>query len=177
MESDIDTKSNQLSAIPKRLFPLFKKLKSSPISEEERLNQPVAQRWTTSSEKMSSLTVRIISVNIIAIMILALGVLYLGEYTDSLVEGELDSMRAEARFVSDALSEGTVRPVFQVSPIPFNDPFESEAIKPSLARNMLSRLGKSSKSHIKLFGTDNSCLLYTSPSPRDKRQSRMPSSA
>ena len=23
----------------------------------------------------------------------------------------------------------------------------------------------------------NSCLLYTSPSPRDKRQSRMPSSA
>ena len=25
--------------------------------------------------------------------------------------------------------------------------------------------------------TANSCLLYTSPSPRDKRQSRMPSSA
>ena len=24
---------------------------------------------------------------------------------------------------------------------------------------------------------DNGCLLYTSPSPRDKRQSRMPSSA
>ena len=31
-----------------------------------------------------------------------------------------------------------------------------------------------------LFGTaaaDETCLLYTSPSPRDKRQSRMPSSA
>ena len=27
------------------------------------------------------------------------------------------------------------------------------------------------------FDTSNSCLLYTSPSPRDKRQSRMPSSA
>ena len=26
-------------------------------------------------------------------------------------------------------------------------------------------------------GTSDSCLLYTSPSPRDKRQSRMPSSA
>ena len=26
-------------------------------------------------------------------------------------------------------------------------------------------------------GTDLGCLLYTSPSPRDKRQSRMPSSA
>ena len=27
------------------------------------------------------------------------------------------------------------------------------------------------------FNNINSCLLYTSPSPRDKRQSRMPSSA
>ena len=27
------------------------------------------------------------------------------------------------------------------------------------------------------IGADGSCLLYTSPSPRDKRQSRMPSSA
>ena len=27
------------------------------------------------------------------------------------------------------------------------------------------------------FDKANSCLLYTSPSPRDKRQSRMPSSA
>ena len=28
-----------------------------------------------------------------------------------------------------------------------------------------------------ISNTNNSCLLYTSPSPRDKRQSRMPSSA
>ena len=28
-----------------------------------------------------------------------------------------------------------------------------------------------------LFKKANTCLLYTSPSPRDKRQSRMPSSA
>ena len=28
-----------------------------------------------------------------------------------------------------------------------------------------------------LAGLDEACLLYTSPSPRDKRQSRMPSSA
>ena len=29
----------------------------------------------------------------------------------------------------------------------------------------------------KLARSNNNCLLYTSPSPRDKRQSRMPSSA
>ena len=28
-----------------------------------------------------------------------------------------------------------------------------------------------------LFEVSSTCLLYTSPSPRDKRQSRMPSSA
>ena len=33
------------------------------------------------------------------------------------------------------------------------------------------------KTHLNLDGNTNSCLLYTSPSPRDKRQSRMPSSA
>ena len=31
--------------------------------------------------------------------------------------------------------------------------------------------------HTLRFGYFMSCLLYTSPSPRDKRQSRMPSSA
>ena len=30
---------------------------------------------------------------------------------------------------------------------------------------------------VKEIRRDGSCLLYTSPSPRDKRQSRMPSSA
>ena len=33
------------------------------------------------------------------------------------------------------------------------------------------------ENNIKLFTTNSDCLLYTSPSPRDKRQSRMPSSA
>ncbi len=158
MASGIDIKNNNISALPARLFPLFKKLGSSPDKDNMR-NKPVSERWTASSEKMSSLTVRIISVNIIAIMILAVGVLYLGEYTDSLIEGELESMQDEARFISDAISEGTVRPVFQISPIPFEDPLEIEAIKPSLARNMLLRLAKSSKSQIKLYSVDNNLLI------------------
>ncbi len=110
---------------------------------------------------MSSLTVRILSVNIIAIMILGLGVLYLGQYTDSLIEGELESMRTEARFISGALSEGAVRPVFQISPIPFEDPMEIEAVKPSLARSMVRRLGESGTSRIKLFSVDGSILADT----------------
>ena len=34
-----------------------------------------------------------------------------------------------------------------------------------------------SKGMLSVFASAISCLLYTSPSPRDKRQSRMPSSA
>ena len=33
------------------------------------------------------------------------------------------------------------------------------------------------KEHTRIYSDDGTCLLYTSPSPRDKRQSRMPSSA
>ena len=33
------------------------------------------------------------------------------------------------------------------------------------------------RAHQLVQGKGNNCLLYTSPSPRDKRQSRMPSSA
>ena len=38
-------------------------------------------------------------------------------------------------------------------------------------------LGALISPHDILFTRSDSCLLYTSPSPRDKRQSRMPSSA
>ena len=43
-----------------------------------------------------------------------------------------------------------------------------------------ARSRKESLDHVLLFGPPGlgkTCLLYTSPSPRDKRQSRMPSSA
>lgn len=94
-------------------------------------------------------------------MILGAGFLYLGEYTDSLIEAELESMRSEARFISGALSEGAVRPVFQISPIPFEDPMEIEAVKPNLARRMVRRLGESGTSRIKLFSVDGSILADT----------------
>ena len=42
-----------------------------------------------------------------------------------------------------------------------------------MTTNMIANMSKEGK-HISM---DTFCLLYTSPSPRDKRQSRMPSSA
>lgn len=110
---------------------------------------------------MSSLTVRILSVNIIAIMILGIGFLYLGQYTDSLIEAELESLRGEARFISGALSEGAVRPVFQISSTISEEPLEIEAVKPDFARRMVKRLAESGTSRIKLFSVDGSILADT----------------
>ncbi len=151
MALDIDTKNN-------KFFQLFKRSKKANSTDVTHL---IDKRWSASSEKMSSLTIRILSVNIIAIMILGLGVLYLGQYTDSLIESELESMRTEARFFSGALSEGAVRPVFQISPIPFEDPMEIEAVKPTLARNMMRRLGENGVSRVRLFSVDGTVLADT----------------
>lgn len=113
---------------------------------------------TTPPDQMSGLTLRILAVNIIAIMILGLGILYLGQYTDSLIEGELAGLRSEAQLFSGAISEGAVRPVFQISTLPFTDPQEIEAIKPELARRMVRRLGEIGSSRIRLYAIDGSVL-------------------
>ena len=52
-----------------------------------------------------------------------------------------------------------------------------------VVKNSVTKTNKLVKSAIQVEDTENynahpyHCLLYTSPSPRDKRQSRMPSSA
>ena len=44
--------------------------------------------------------------------------------------------------------------------------------------DVMGRSGRHSlRDHLPQAITDNNCLLYTSPSPRDRTRSRMPSSA
>ena len=58
---------------------------------------------------------------------------------------------------------------------------ESADLVESVLNHISDAMVKGEQVKISSFGTfslrDKSCLLYTSPSPRDKRQSRMPSSA
>ena len=44
-------------------------------------------------------------------------------------------------------------------------------------RELLLQIVQNNESHRPVTVQETVCLLYTSPSPRDKRQSRMPSSA
>ena len=60
------------------------------------------------------------------------------------------------------------------------DPILSKAVVFPETNEEVSKILKLCNEHkvpVVPFGTGTSCLLYTSPSPRDKRQSRMPSSA
>lgn len=149
MASGIDIKNSALTKPFHTLWRLIRRKKN-----RDRLDFDP----TTPTDQMSGLTLRILAVNIIAIMILGLGILYLGQYTDSLIEGELAGLRSEAQLFSGAISEGAVRPVFQISPIPFENPQEIEAIKPELARRMVRRLGEIGQSRIRLYGIDGSVL-------------------
>lgn len=115
-------------------------------------------RWSSSSERITGLTSKILAVNVIALMILGLGLLYMGQYTDSLIAAELDNMRGQARFYSGALSEGAVRTVYQVSPNPYEQPLEIEAIRPEFARRMVRRLGEIGNARIRLYAVDGSTL-------------------
>lgn len=128
------------------------------IVRRQRSREKLEFDATTPPDQMSGLSLRILAVNIIAIMILGLGILYLGQYTDSLIEGELTGLRSEAQLFSGAISEGAVRPVYQMSTSPFENPQQIEAIKPELARRMVRRLGEIGKSRIRLYAIDGSVL-------------------
>ena len=51
---------------------------------------------------------------------------------------------------------------------------KAEALKKAKANRMKSKMGSPNK---KTGKAKPACLLYTSPSPRDRQKSRMPSSA
>ncbi|PZO88935.1 MAG: histidine kinase, partial [Micavibrio aeruginosavorus] len=128
------------------------------LIKRSKRSKPAFDPATVPPDQMSGLTLRILAVNIIAIMILGLGILYLGQYTDSLVQGELAGLRSEAQLFSGAISEGAVRPVYQISPVPFESPQEIDAIKPELARRMVRRLGEIGSSRIRLYSIDGTVL-------------------
>lgn len=135
-----------------------RRTKPKPPPLDPEIEALARVRWSSSSEKITGLTSKILAVNIIALMILGLGILYMGQYTDSLIAAEMETMRGQVRFYSGALSEGAVRTVYQVSPNPYEQPLEIEAIRPEFARRMVRRLGEIGKARIRLFAVDGSVL-------------------
>ena len=76
-------------------------------------------------------------------------------------KNKLDSAEKEKKKIIDEAKSDAERLIIEM-----NDKFHKSAeLKKSLAETKISQM------------KDNACLLYTSPSPRDNRTSRMPSSA
>ncbi len=92
-------------------------------------------RW-----RVSPLTRRILAVNVLALALLGIGVLYLGEYQDSLVTANLDSLKTQAEIFAAALGEGAV-----------DQQRASFKLDPQLAREMMRRLVEPTKTRARLF--------------------------
>src|SRR5690348_18275353 len=79
-----------------------------------RLRLGLRLRW-----RLSPLTRRILTVNVLTLVLLGIGVLYLGEYQDSLVTANIESLKTEAQTFAAALGEGAVdqqRATFKLDP-------------------------------------------------------------
>jgi two-component system, OmpR family, sensor histidine kinase ChvG len=99
--------------------------------------------------RLSPLTRRILAVNVLAIGLLGLGLLYLGEYQQSLVSAQLDSLKTQGQIFAAALGDGAVIEVAG----------EGDALVPELGRDMMRRLvepahirGRLFDAHGKLVG-------------------------
>ena len=80
---------------------------------------------------------------------------------------------------SSGLKKSTayVRPSVEGPNIKVDKLLSGFLLPPTMTILFHEKLENLQRPHILFKGVSNSCLLYTSPSPRDKRQSRMPSSA
>jgi len=105
----------------------------------------VRARW-----HLSPLTRRILAVNVLALALLGIGVLYLGEYQDSLVTANIESLKTQAEIFAAALGEGAVdqqRAVFKLDP--------------QLAREMMRRLVEPTKTRARLFDEHGKLIADT----------------
>ena len=123
------------AAAPPRAAP-----ESKPQSNVTAPPHPVHRR-------LSPLTRRILFVNVLALGLLGFGFLYLGEYQDSLIAANLDSLRTQARIFAAALGEGAVVQ---------HD--RNEDLVPQSARDMMRRLVEPTETRARLFDNQGNLL-------------------
>ena len=110
-----------------------------------RLRLSLRARW-----RLSPLTRRILTVNVLTLALLGVGVLYLGEYQDSLVTTNIESLKTQAEIFAAALGEGAV-----------DQQRASFKLDPQLAREMMRRLVEPTKTRARLFDEQGKLLADT----------------
>lgn len=109
------------------------------------------------SGRAGGLTLRILAVNIVAPLVLGLGILYIGQYRESLIQAELETLKAQTRLFSSAISEGAVKPVDIMTGQRLAEG-QSVLMMPDLARRMVQRLGETNDSRARLFNADGKLI-------------------
>lgn len=124
MESDINTK------------------KTNPTASNQEINAlDMSDRWSKAGRSSKSMTTKILQVNIISLLILAFGILYLDNYKASLIEAELNTLRAEVSLFSDIFAEGAIRPT-STNTDTYTPGMEEEKLIPELASKMVQRVSE-----------------------------------
>lgn len=100
--------------------------------------------------RAGGLTLRILAVNIVAPLVLGLGILYLGQYRESLIQAELQTLKAQTQLFASAIAEGAVKPVDIINEQRFAAG-QGVVMVPDLALRMVKRLGETSDSRTRLF--------------------------
>ncbi len=103
------------------------------------------------SRRPGSLTVKILTVNMIAPLVLVFGVLYMGQYRDTLIGAELETLKAQTQLFAGAVAESAVKPAERGIPFLFAKPEEIEVLIPELSRRMLRHLGEKTRNRARLF--------------------------
>ena len=110
-----------------------------------RLRFRLRVRW-----RLSPLTRRVLTVNVLTLALLGVGVLYLGEYQDSLVTANIESLKTQAEIFAAALGEGAV-----------DQQRASFKLDPQLAREMMRRLVEPTKTRARLFDEQGKLVADT----------------
>ena len=108
--------------------------------------------------RRGGLTLKILSVNVVAPLVLVMGFLYMGQYRDSLIQAELETLRAQAQLFAGVIAEGAIKPAERGTPFLFARPEEIETLVPELSRRMVRRLGETTESRTRLFDVDGDLI-------------------
>ena len=141
MASDIVTATTN----PRETAPTASRADRRRSAAARRLRLRMLGRW-----RISPLTRRVLAVNVLALALLGIGVLYLGEYQDSLVTTNLNSLRTQAEIFAAALGEGAV-----------DEQQASFKLDPQLAREMMRRLVEPTKTRARLFDDQGRLIADT----------------
>jgi two-component system sensor histidine kinase ChvG len=131
-----------LSAIRKGLhrssilarFAMGRMKERSPDDEEPKAAAPVRR-------VVSPLTRRILAVNVVALLIPIGGLLYVGPYRDSLIDGDLESLRSQGEMIAGAIGESAI----EITPT------GGQFIDLEPARHIVRRLSAASRIRSRLF--------------------------